>query len=130
MSDAPPPAQTDIAPENPSAKSPVKWLSPVLIALGYLLFWQIAPRLPFGCLGVLLSRLLRSANMIPPVAAVLALVDIWTVLLGGPVQKAIESQTPASKAVVSAMTVPLPSAPKTGAAPFVVVGFADFLFAA
>lgn len=79
--------------------------------------------------GVLLSRLLRGANMIPPVATVLALVDIWTVLLGGPVHQVMTNQSPAAKAITKAMTVALP-APRTGAAPMLVVGFADFLFIA
>jgi hypothetical protein len=80
-------------------------------------------------IGVLLSLMVRGANMIPPIAAVLALVDIWTVLLGGPVKQVMESQAPAAQKVTQAMTVPLP-APTTGAAPFAVVGFADFLFIA
>ncbi|HXG25153.1 MAG TPA: hypothetical protein VNJ09_11400 [Chthonomonadales bacterium] len=80
-------------------------------------------------IGVLLSLLVKGANMIPPIAAVLALVDIWTVLLGGPVKQVMESQAPAAQKLTQAMTVPLP-APTTGAAPFAVVGFADFLFIA
>jgi hypothetical protein len=84
-------------------------------------------------LGVGLSRIIRTANLIPPVAAVLALVDVWTVLLGGPVQKLIESNDPTAQAVTQAMTVKLPAPQPTGAAPFPpaqVVGFADFLFIA
>lgn len=83
-------------------------------------------------IGAALSRLVRAANMIPPVAAVLALVDIWTVLLGGPVQQAMRSQTPAAQAVVRSLTVPLPAPESRGpnAAPMMVVGFADFLFIA
>src|SRR5256885_7230445 len=53
-----------------------------------------------GSVGAALSLLLRGANMIPPVAAVLALVDIWTVLLGGPVHQIMRSQSPTAKAVV------------------------------
>jgi len=84
-------------------------------------------------LGALLAFLLRGANMIPPVAAVLALVDIWTVLLGGPVQQIMESKNPVAQAVTKAMTVQLPTPKPRGAAPFpppTVVGFADFLFVA
>ncbi|MEP6756204.1 MAG: hypothetical protein ABJA67_11940 [Chthonomonadales bacterium] len=85
-----------------------------------------------GSLGALLSRMLRSTNLIPPVAAVLALVDIWTVLLGGPVQKIMQSQNPAAQAVTRAMTVKLPApSPPAGAEPMSTqVGFADFLFVA
>jgi len=79
--------------------------------------------------GVLLSRLLRSANMVPPAAAALALVDIWTVLLGGPVQRVMTSTSASAQRVAQAMTVQLP-APTSGAAPIAVVGFADFVFMA
>jgi hypothetical protein len=79
--------------------------------------------------GAALSRILRSANMIPPVAGVLALVDIWTVLLGGPVQRVMESAAPSAQRLTEAMTIRLP-APTSGAAPMAVVGFADFVFIA
>lgn len=101
--------------------------------------WVLVARMPgvqdlvlvwFACsLGAALARLLRGSNMIPPVAAVLALVDIWTVLGGGPVGKAMQSAAPAAQAATRALTVPLPN-PSRGAAPIVVVGFADFLFIA
>lgn len=82
-------------------------------------------------LGGLLSFILRGANMIPPVAAVLALVDIWTVLLGGPVGRIMTSTNPAAVKVTQAMTVKLPALAPRGATPFnLVVGFADFLFIA
>jgi hypothetical protein len=81
--------------------------------------------------GGLLSFLLRGANMIPPVAAVLALVDIWTVLLGGPVGKLIKSQNPTAIKITQALTVPLPTTEQRGAAPIsLFIGFADFLFVA
>lgn len=104
--------------------------------------WELIgyiPGLPFlaliwlaASLGVLLSFLVRGANMIPPIAAVLALVDIWTVLLGGPVQKIMQSENPTARAVTQVMTVPLPAPrQRTGAAPINgSVGFADFLFIA
>ena len=81
-----------------------------------------------GC-GILLSHLVRSANMVPPVAAVLALVDIWTVTMGGPVHQIMTSDRTGAQKVVEAMTVRLP-ATTAGAAPIAVVGFADFLFIA
>jgi hypothetical protein len=88
----------------------------------------------FGaCLGALLSRLLRGLNLVPPVAAALALVDIWTVLLGGPVQQIMQSDNPVAKAATQAMTVPLPrpEVVANSAMPFQMqVGFADFLFIA
>ena len=84
-----------------------------------------------GSVGAALSLLLRGANMIPPVAAVLALVDVWTVLLGGPVQQIMTSQNPTAKAVTQAMTVQLAAPRATGAAPSpLLIGFADFLFIA
>jgi len=97
------------------------------------------PGLPFlgliwlaASLGALLSFLVRGANMIPPIAAVLALVDIWTVLLGGPVQRLMQSDDPTAHAVSRVLTVPLatPKQPR-GATPMQgSVGFADFLFVA
>jgi hypothetical protein len=84
----------------------------------------------FACsLGAALARMLRGANMVPPVAAVLAFVDIWTVLLGGPVSKVMHSSAPAARAATQAFTVPLPTT-QPNAAPMTVVGFADFLFIA
>ena len=77
--------------------------------------------------GALLARLIRTANMIPPVAFALCLADAWTVWLGGPVQQMMESRHPTAQAVVRAMTVQLP-APSAGAAQIPIVGFADFLF--
>jgi hypothetical protein len=106
---------------------PWTWLMAIPGLPHLLLVWLAAS------LGALLSFLLRGANMIPPVAAVLALVDIWTVLLGGPVQKIMESQNPTAKAITRAMTVQLPRPSPTGATPIpanLVVGFADFLFIA
>ncbi len=112
----------------------------VLYAMGTLVppwSWMLlVPGLPelvfilFGAaIGVLLSRLMRSANMVPPAAAALAIVDMWTVLLGGPVQQLMTSQTATAQKVTQAMTVRLP-APTSGAAPIAVVGFADFVFMA
>ena len=104
---------------------PGLWLHTAVPGLSDLLMVWLA-----GSIGSALSLLLRSANMIPPVAAVLALVDIWTVLLGGPVQQIMQSENPTAKAVTQAMTVQL-AAPKTGAAPSpLLIGFADFLFIA
>jgi hypothetical protein len=106
---------------------PWTWLMAIPGLPHLLLVWLAAS------LGALLSFLLRGANMIPPIAAVLALVDIWTVLLGGPVQKIMQSQNPTAKAITRAMTVQLPRPRPTGASPIpanLVVGFADFLFIA
>lgn len=77
--------------------------------------------------GALLARLLRTANLIPPVAFALCMADLWTVWLGGPVQRMMESPHPTAQAVVRVMTVQLP-APRDGAAQIAIVGFADFLF--
>lgn len=103
--------------------------------------WRLmaaAPGLPDLCvvalvagLGVQLSRLLRAPNLILPVAVVLALTDVWTVMLNGPVQRIMQSQTETAQRITTAMMVGLP--PKelqTGAAPMAGAGFADFLFVA
>lgn len=103
--------------------------------------WRLmaaAPGLPDLCvvalaagLGVQLSRLLRAPNLILPVAVVLAMTDIWTVMLNGPVQRIMQSQTETAQRITTAMMVGLP--PKelqTGAAPMAGAGFADFLFVA
>ncbi len=90
---------------------------------------ELAFMLLGASIGVLLGRLLRSANMIPPAAGALALVDVYTVLLGGPVQQVLHSSTEAARRVTEVMTAKLPT-PTTGAAPIVVVGFADFVFMA
>ncbi len=111
------------------ARVPAPWSAAFFIPglPGLLLIWLAAS------IGALLSRILRSANMIPPVAAVLALVDVWTVLLGGPVQQLINSNNPAARLISQAMMVQLP-APRpiaSGATPmFGAVGFADYLFIA
>lgn len=84
-----------------------------------------------AALGALVSRLLRGANMIPPVAAALGLVDIWTVLLNGPVHQVLANHSEAAQGVAKALTVALPApAASSGAAPMTVVGFADYLFIA
>ncbi len=102
---------------------PWRWIlaAPGVADLGFI-------ALGAGC-GILLSRMVRGANMVPPVAAVLALVDIWTVTMGGPVHQIMTSDNPGAQKVAEAMTVRLP-APTSGAAPIAVVGFADFLFIA
>lgn len=102
---------------------PWRWIMviPGLAELGFI-------GLGAGC-GILLSRVLRDVNMVPPVAAVLALVDLWTVTMGGPVHQIMTSESPGAQKVAEAMTVKLP-APTSGAAPIAVVGFADFLFIA
>ncbi len=102
------------------------WLYTAVPGLSDLLLVWLA-----GSIGSGLSLLLKGANMIPPVAAVLALVDIWTVLLGGPVHQIMTSDNPAARAATQAMTVQLPAPRATGAAPSpLLVGFADFLFIA
>jgi hypothetical protein len=84
-----------------------------------------------SCLGVALSKLVRAANMIPPIAVVLALVDIYTVLLGGPVKQVMQSETPVAQNIVKAFTAPVAVPEQVSARPFApIVGFADFLFTA
>ena len=109
----------------------VKGFHPALLINGWLPGLQ---ELAFICLaggiGGGLSYLLRSANMIPPLAAALALVDIWTVLFGGPVQRAINSPHPVAKQITNAMIVSITPS-QAGASPISLgIGFADFLFIA
>lgn len=102
---------------------PWTWLLvvPGLSELGFVLFG--------AAIGTALSRLIKSLNMVPPAAVALALIDIWTVLLGGPVHQIMQSTTEQARRTAEAMTVRLP-APTSGASPIAVVGFADFLFIA
>lgn len=84
-----------------------------------------------AALGTLLSLILRGVNMIPPIATVMALVDMWTVLAGGPVQQIMTSDNAVAKAVTNTMTVRMAAPQAHGAEPMGgAVGFADFLFIA
>lgn len=90
-------------------------------------------------LGSSISVLVRHANLVPPVAIVLTVVDIWTVWLGGFVarvqQKAQEGVAIAQR-VVEAATIKVPTVATANYAhigiPVIGVGdlfFAAFLFA-
>jgi hypothetical protein len=80
-------------------------------------------------IGGFLSYLLRGVNLILPVSIILAMVDLWTVILGGPVQQMMQSHHPAAKAITK--TLLIKTAPPIGAAPILPdIGFADFLFIA
>ncbi|MFA0752115.1 MAG: hypothetical protein SLRJCFUN_002518 [Candidatus Fervidibacter sp.] len=89
-----------------------------------------------GCLlmGALLlgtagARLIRHANLLPPIAVVVTVMDIWTVLLGGFVHKV---QQKAPKVVEAAsVAVPLPAAAtKAASIALPLVGVGDWFFAA
>jgi len=89
-----------------------------------------------GCLlmGVLLlgtagARLIRHANLLPPIAVVVTVMDIWTVLLGGFVHK-VQQKVP--KVVEAAsVAVPLPAvATKAASIALPLVGVGDWFFAA
>ncbi|OIO94951.1 MAG: hypothetical protein AUJ92_08875 [Armatimonadetes bacterium CG2_30_59_28] len=79
--------------------------------------------------GKILSRLLRDANMILPVAVVAGIVDIWGVNLGGPVAQMVE-KTPQ---LFHKMTAQIPSF-STGVAGspkyIALIGVGDFAFLA
>lgn len=85
--------------------------------------------------GTLLSRLIRHANMIGPIGAAIALIDIWGVLFGG-----IVSQLMTNKATQPLAQKAMASGPKLGtatggkAARFAIelpaIGVGDFLFIA
>ncbi len=80
-------------------------------------------------IGGALSYLLSDVNLILPVSIALAFVDIWTVLLGGPVQKALQSTSPVAHAVRHTLLVKTaPQLPIFQLLPS--IGFADYLFIA
>ncbi|GEM_PF-539491 len=86
-------------------------------------------------LGSSISPLIRHANLLPPVAVVLAIVDIWTVLFGGFVfqvyQKAQEGVAVAQK-IVEAATVKMPTIASAHYASLSlpVIGIGDLFFSA
>jgi hypothetical protein len=86
-------------------------------------------------LGSSISGLIRHANLLPPVAIVLTIVDIWTVWLGGFVariqQKAQEGVVIAQR-VIEAATVKMPTVATAQYARvgIPVIGIGDLFFAA
>lgn len=79
--------------------------------------------------GGALSYLLSDVNLILPVSIALAFVDIWTVLLGGPVRKTLQSPSPVAHAVRHTLLVKTaPQLPVFQLLPS--IGFADYLFIA
>jgi hypothetical protein len=86
-------------------------------------------------LGSSISGLIRHANLLPPVAIVLTIVDIWTVWLGGFVariqQKAQEGVVIAQR-VIEAATVKMPTVATAQYAHIgiSVIGIGDLFFAA
>ena len=91
-----------------------------------LLMWFAA------CIGVSISRLVREMKMLLPMAATLALVDVFAVFGGGIVNQAVSGQSQMARTAMNALTVQMPSAHSTtGSAPIQLrIGFADFLFIA
>jgi len=79
--------------------------------------------------GKIVSRLIKERNLLLPVAAVAALVDIWGVNCGGPVSQAVAK----APSLFSKMTAQIPSF-STGAAgapkPVALIGVGDFAFLA
>jgi hypothetical protein len=80
-------------------------------------------------LGTAGASLIRHANLLPPIAVVVTVMDIWTVLLGGFVHQV---QQKAPKVVEAAsVAVPLPAvATKTASIALPLVGVGDWFFAA
>jgi hypothetical protein len=105
---------------------PQGWALFQLISLGVLS--DMALLILAICAGNLASRLIQTPNMLGPVCAVIALVDVWGVLFGGIVSQLMEkAPTVAAKAMTSG--------PKIGAAvssrytiPLPDVGVGDYLF--
>ena len=84
--------------------------------------------------GVSLSRMIRTPNMLGPIGGIIAVIDIWGVLFGGPVSKIMASEA-AAPVTAKAMT----SGPQIGAIgaarpefsiPLPQIGVGDFLFLA
>lgn len=80
-------------------------------------------------LGVTTAHFIRHANLLPPIAVVVTVMDIWTVLLGGFVHQV---QQKAPKVVEAAsVAVPLPAAATQAASiALPLVGVGDWFFAA
>lgn len=79
-------------------------------------------------LGSLLSSFIRHANLIPPIAVVVTVVDIWTVLLGGFVQQV---QQKAPQIVEAAgVKVPIAGSAKVPGIGLPMIGMGDLFFAA
>lgn len=104
-----------------------------LLAVGYV---QTLQDMALLCGAVFagqgLSRLIRAPNMLGPIGAVIALIDIWGVLFGG-----IVSQLLANKATQSIAEKAMTSGPQIGAVgasrpefsiPLPAIGVGDFLF--
>ena len=84
--------------------------------------------------GVSLARMIRTPNMLGPIGGIIAVIDIWGVLFGGPVSKIMASEA-AKPVTEKAMT----SGPQIGAIgatnpafsiPLPQIGVGDFLFLA
>ena len=84
--------------------------------------------------GVSLSRMIRTPNMLGPIGGIIAVIDIWGVLFGGPVSKIMASKA-AAPITEKAMTAG-PQIGAVGAArpefsiPLPQIGVGDFLFLA
>ncbi len=84
--------------------------------------------------GVSLSRMIRTPNMLGPIGGIIAVIDIWGVLFGGPVSKIMASE--AAKPVTQAAMTSGPQIGAVGAArpefaiPLPQIGVGDFLFLA
>ena len=84
--------------------------------------------------GVSLSRMIRTPNMLGPIGGIIAIIDIWGVLFGGPISKIMASEA-AAPITEKAMTTG-PQIGAIGAArpefsiPLPQIGVGDFLFLA
>jgi hypothetical protein len=78
--------------------------------------------------GSLVALLVRTANMLGPVCAVVAMIDIWGVLFGGIVAQMIEK----APALTEKMTASAPAIGAATASKFVIqpvqIGMGDYLF--
>jgi hypothetical protein len=80
------------------------------------------------CAGLIASRLIRAPNMLAPICAVIALIDVWGVLFGGIVAQLME-KTPqiAQKAMTQGPQIGAATASRF-AIPMPHIGVGDYLF--
>jgi hypothetical protein len=80
------------------------------------------------CAGLIASRLIKAPNMLAPICAVIALIDVWGVLFGGIVAQMME-KTPeiAAKAMTQGPQIGAATASRF-AIPMPHIGVGDYLF--
>ena len=83
--------------------------------------------------GVSLSRIVRTPNMLGPIGGIIAVIDIWGVLFGGPVSKIMASEAAApitEKAMTAGPQIGAVASDPRFSIPLPQIGVGDFLFLA